>query len=81
MTSMTKGFLFAAVAVLAFAISVAPSDAARKRAAKTVCSGLEECSTACKGKTCSLKTCGPEGKWTPTALPRICNQPDCPKKC
>lgn len=81
MKSIAKILLAGAVVACAVALAAAPSEAAKKKAMKASCSQLASCSTNCKGKSCELRTCGPDGKWYLPVLSRVCHVPDCPSKC
>ena len=78
MKSITKILLLAAVGAVVVAISVAPSEAAKKKAMS--CTGMPNCTAACKGKSCEIRTCT-DGKWVTPLLVKSCTQPDCPAKC
>lgn len=80
MTSIGKLLMCGAVAAMAIAISSAPSEAAKRRAAAS-CMGPGGCSHSCKGGTCQLNACGFDGKWHQAVLPPACVTPFCPKKC
>jgi hypothetical protein len=81
MKPIAKVLLVGAVAVMAIAISAAPSEAARKKAKKmAACTPMMTCSTACKGGSCQVMACGVDGK-RHTALPPVCMQPFCPSAC
>lgn len=79
MTKLATKFLVAgAVAALAIAMSVAPSEAAKKRAAAAkTCGGAGLCSTNCSGGFCSVYLCGADGSWYPAVLTPICPQGNC----
>ena len=83
MTKLTAKFLVAgAVAVMAIAMSVAPSEAAKRKAAS--CSAGNLCSTNCKSGWCSVYVCGGDGVWYTALLTPICPQANCVnprKKC
>jgi hypothetical protein len=76
--------LFAAgvVAALAVAMSVAPTEAAKKRM-KTArgCTTGQLCSTGCNGTGCFMNYCTSDGKWERAILTPICAGSLCPKKC
>jgi len=83
---ITKFVLVGAVAALAIAMSVAPSDAAKRRAAakSASCLGPAFCSTNCQGGICAVNLCGTDGKWYPAILTPICLEGLCvnrQKKC
>jgi hypothetical protein len=86
MTRLTSKFLVAgAVAALAIAISAAPSEAAkRKAAAAKGCTAPAYCSTNCANGWCTVYACGLDGKWYQSVLPPVCAQGLCQnvqKKC
>jgi len=82
MKPVARILLGCAVMAFAVAITVAPSDAAKKKQAmKATCTALSSCSTNCQGKTCELRTCGTDGKLYLPVLSRVCHLPDCPTKC
>jgi hypothetical protein len=72
--------LFVAVAAVAVVgISSAPSEAAKKRMAK--CDVSRACSANCKGNTCEMRRCDPDGK-TYVHLPLLtCAKGTCPPAC
>ena len=76
-----KLLLCGAVAAMAIAMSSAPSEAAKRRAASQACMGPGGCSHSCKGGSCLMNACGFDGKWYPSVLPPACVLPFCPKKC
>jgi hypothetical protein len=82
MTRLTIRFLVAGVvAALAFAMSTAPSDAAkRKRAAAMAknCGMMGSlCSDTCSSGFCNVKVCGGDGSWYNAVLTPICPQGAC----
>ena len=88
MTKLTKRFLMAgAVAALAIAMSVASSEAAKRKRmadAPKTCGGPGFCSTNCANGFCSVYLCGADGAWYPAVLTPICPQGTCMnvrKKC
>lgn len=88
MMKLTTKFLVAgAVAAVAIAMSAAPSDAARKRAAaapKSCIGGPAWCSSNCGSGWCSVSFCGVDGNWYPALLTPVCPQGACVnvrKKC
>ena len=87
MTKFTTKFLLAgAIAAVAIAMSMAPTEAAKRKAAmaKPACSGPQLCSTNCSGGFCSVYLCGADGNWYPAILTPICPQGNCVnvrKKC
>jgi len=80
MTSIGKLLLCGAVAAIAIAISSAPSEAAKRRAAAN-CVGPAVCSHSCSQGTCQMNACGLDGKWHWAFLTPVCAAPHCPKKC
>ena len=74
-----KFLLVGLVAAMAIAISMAPSEAAKRRAAAKPagCTGPGLCSTNCQGGICSVNLCGLDGKWYPALLTPICPQGNC----
>ena len=85
MKPITKFLAIGAVAAVAITMSMAPSEAAKKRmrVAKT-CGGPGLCSTNCSGGYCSVYLCGADGAWYPAVLTPICPQGNCVnvrKKC
>lgn len=87
MKSITKFLAVGAIAGLAIAMSMAPSEAAKKRhkmAAPKTCGGPGLCSTNCSGGFCSVYLCGMDGAWYPAVLTPVCPQGNCVnvrKKC
>jgi hypothetical protein len=82
----TKFLLAGAIAVVAIAMSVGESEAAKRRAAAkpATCGGPGFCSTNCANGFCSVFLCGVDGKWYPAVLTPICPQGNCMnvrKKC
>jgi hypothetical protein len=82
----TKFLLVGAVAAVAIVMSMAPSDAARRRAAAApaTCGGVGFCSTNCANGFCTVYLCGADGSWYPAILTPICPQANCVnvrKKC
>ena len=80
MKTISKLLLVGAVAVVAIAVSAAPSEAKKKAAKMAACTPMMTCSTACKGGACSVMACGVDGKRYP-AIPPVCTQPFCPPGC
>ena len=82
MKSFAKLLLLAAVTVTAFAISVAPSEAAKKKAkapkAVSACTAVGAWCTM--GGTSVVHFCGGNMKWTPVLSP-ACKGPGCPPPC
>jgi hypothetical protein len=83
MKSIARILLVGAIAVMAIAISAAPSEAAKKkRHAKMVCSAAGTlCSAKCAEGTCAMKVCGSDGKWYDAVLTPVCIGASCPKGC
>jgi hypothetical protein len=85
MKSFAKLLLVGAVAVMAVAISVAPSEAAKKKKAKGPAPGTyvgELCSTACnKSNVCNVMIWAADSKWYQAAFTPVCFQPGCPAAC
>jgi hypothetical protein len=79
MKSIAKVLLVGAVAVMAIAVSAAPSEAAKK-SKKAACMPMMTCSTACKGSNCKQMACGVDGKLH-AAVPPVCTKPFCPSAC
>lgn len=80
----TKFLAVGAVAALAIAMSVASSEAAKKKAAPKSCGGPGFCSTNCANGFCSVYVCGADGVWYPAVLTPVCPQGTCMnvrKKC
>ena len=76
----TKFLMAGAVAALAVMISMAPSEAAKKKHAamsKSCSSGPMFCSTNCANGWCSMYICGGDGKYTPAVLTPVCAQGLC----
>jgi hypothetical protein len=80
MKSLSKLLLVGAVAVMAVAISAAPSEAAKR--GKRMKAEPAKCMP---GLTCSMGSkvmaCGGDGKWYPAVWTPVCLQPFCPPKC
>ena len=84
MKSITKFLAIGAIAATAIVISMAPSEAARKKMRSVACTGPGFCSTNCSGGFCSVYLCGADGAWYPAVLTPICPQANCMnvrKKC
>jgi hypothetical protein len=78
----TKVLMAGAVAALAIAMSVAPTEAAKKRMKMTRgCTAPQLCSTNCGAGGCFLNYCGENGKWYPAVLTPVCVVGMCPHKC
>lgn len=83
MTNFATKFLVAgAVVALAFAMSVAPTEAAKKRKMMSHgCTTWQLCSTNCSGNGCFMNVCGEDGKWYPALATPVCIGTTCPHKC
>ena len=79
MTSLAKILLTGAVAVTAIAISSAPSEAAKRKAAAPCIPG-PMCSSG-KGNVNNVNFCGIDGKLYKAQVTPTCVQPWCPPKC
>jgi hypothetical protein len=85
MKSISRILLVGAVAVMAIAISAAPSEAAKKKRMKGARAGTYY------GELCSLPTASPgvsavmiwgyDRKWYQAAVTPTCLQPVCPVSC
>jgi hypothetical protein len=80
MKSLTKVLLVGAVAVMAMAVSVAPSEAKKhkKMAAPAPCSPA---GVLCTTPTTNVMVCGLDGKWYQALFTPVCVGPVCPAKC
>ena len=81
---ISKFLVVGAIAAVAIAMSMAPSEAAKRKAMAKGCSGAQLCSTNCSGGFCSVYLCGADGAWYPAVLTPICPQGNCVnvrKKC
>ena len=80
MKSLAKVLLVGAVAVMAIAVSVAPSEAAKKKkrmmGPKPGTYVGQLCSTGGK-----VMIWGPDMKWSPALLTPVCASPMCPAAC
>jgi len=85
MKSFAKVLLVAAVAVMAIAVSAAPSEAAKKKRMKGPAPGTyvgQLCSTNCTAaNSCSTMFWSAEKKWIPAVLAPVCVKPFCPAAC
>ena len=82
MKSFAKFLLIGAVAVMAIAVSAAPSEAAKKKKmAKEACWDAALCSANCNGATCQVNFCGFDHKWYPSLITPFCITGNCPSKC
>jgi hypothetical protein len=79
MKSFTKLLLVGAVAVMAMAVTVAPSEAKRhkKMAAPAPCMPGMLCTTP----NAHVMACGGDGKWYQAIFTPFCAGPICPPKC
>lgn len=81
----TRFLAAGAIAAVAVAMSMAPSEAAKhKKMASKTCSAPSMCSTNCSGGFCSVYICGGDGAWYPAVLTPICPTGACVnmrKKC
>ena len=79
MKSFAKVLLVGAVAVMAIAVSVAPSEAKKKKMMKGPAAGTYV------GQLCSARgkvmIWGPDMKWSPALLTPVCAAPFCPAAC
>jgi len=83
MKSIAKILLVGAVAVMAIAVSAAPSEAAKKKKMKGPKPGTfigQVCSTCGKDNTCKVSMWTHEKKWAPAMFP-VCMKPACPAAC
>ncbi len=76
MKSIAKILLVGTFAVAAVAISVAPSEAAKKKAKAATCTPTTLCNA--KGM---VQVCGGDGKWYQALVTPVCVEPLCPAKC
>ena len=79
MKSMMKFLLVGAVAVMAVALSAAPSEAAKKKKMKAAKPGAyigQVCSTGGK-----VMVWGADKKWSPAVFTPVCASPFCPPAC
>ena len=86
MTKITKFLTLGAVAALAFAISAAPSEAAKKKrmrasAPAATCTAPALCSFECVGTGCKVNFCAPNGKWYWSMVTPYCLTGACPSAC
>jgi hypothetical protein len=81
MKSIAKILLVGAVAVMAIAVSAAPSEAAKKKRMKPGTYIGQVCSTCGKkDNTCKVSMWTHEKKWAPAMFP-TCVKPACPAAC
>jgi photosystem II stability/assembly factor-like uncharacterized protein len=79
MKSMTKVLLVGAVAVMAIAVSAAPSEAAKRKHMKAPAKGTyigQVCSAGGK-----VMVWGADMKWSPAVFTPVCASPFCPPAC
>ena len=76
MKSLAKFLLVGTVAVMAVAVTAAPSEAAKKKKGAALCTPGFICSTGGK-----VMACGGDGKWYAAVLTPVCFEPFCPPKC
>ena len=85
MKSFAKVLLVGAVAVVAIAISAAPSEAAKKKRMKGPAPGTyvgQVCSTKCNSaNACRLMAWSSEKKWISAVITPVCVKPFCPAAC
>ena len=80
MKSLAKLLLLAAVAVTAVAVSVAPSEAAKKKKITKPVACAPVGAWCTMGGSNVLHFCAGDGKWTAALLP-ACVGPGCPPSC
>lgn len=82
MKSMMKILLAGAVAVMAIAVSAAPSEAAKKKKGPAAGAFIGQvCSTGCgKDNLCKTMVWTLDKKWSPALWP-ACAKPFCPPAC
>ena len=80
MKSFSKILLLTAVAVMAIAVSAAPSEAAKKKAPKAVSACANVGAWCTMGGSNVQHYCGVNLKWTPLVLP-ACTWAGCPPPC
>ena len=85
MKSFAKVLLVGAVAVMAIAVSAAPSEAAKKKRMKGPAPGTyvgQVCSTKCNSaNACRLMAWTSEKKWISAVITPVCVKPFCPAAC
>jgi len=85
MKSFAKALLVGAVAVMAIAVSAAPSEAAKKKRMKAPAPGTyvgQLCSTNCTAaNSCSTMFWSAEKKWISAGLAPVCVKPFCAPAC
>ena len=81
MKSIAKILLAGAVAVMAIAVSAAPSEAKKRTKPKAGTYVGQVCSTGCgKNNACKVMMWTPDKKWSPAMFP-TCTKPACPAAC
>jgi hypothetical protein len=85
MKSFAKVLLVGAVAVMAIAISAAPSEAAKKKRMKGPAPGTyvgQVCSTKCNAaNACSVMAWTSDKRWISAVITPACVKPFCPAAC
>ena len=82
MKFIARTLMVGTIAATAFAVSAAPSEAAKKKRHKmAACTELAVCSTNCSNGACAVKVCGSDGKWYDAFLTPVCFGDGCPKVC
>jgi len=85
MKSFAKVLLVGAVAVVAIAISAAPSEAAKKKRMKGPVPGTyvgQVCSTKCNAaNACSVMAWTSDKRWISAVITPACVKPFCPAAC
>ena len=85
MKSFAKVLLVGAVAVMAIAISAAPSEAAKKKRMKGPAPGTyvgQVCSTKCNtANACSVMAWTSDKRWISAVITPVCVKPFCPAAC
>jgi hypothetical protein len=82
MKFFAKFVLAASVAVVAIAVSAAPSEAARKKGMAPGVHHGQLCTVPGKApNTGTVMSWGYNNQWYPTALTSTCYQPFCPMAC
>jgi len=85
MKSFAKVLLVGAVAVVAIAISAAPSEAAKKKRMKGPAPGTyvgQVCSTKCNAaNACSVMAWTSDKRWISAVITPACVKPFCPAAC
>ncbi len=83
MKAITSVLMAGAVAAVALAVTVAPSEAAKKKrmAKPATCTAPATCSFDCVGGGCKINFCAGDGKWYWALLTPYCLGDLCPPKC